>query len=170
MKAIEVAKAFISRIPQSAIEDGEGISHLKLQKLLFLAQEHYLYKNGEVLFQEKIEAWEHGPVVREIWNEYNSFRNSPITLIYDTTIEDKEVLNTINSIWEEYGSYDAWYLRNLTHEYKIWSNNFHYEDVLHNNEITPKEILKYRQDIEIAKKEAIQQANKDYALMKDLVI
>ena len=41
----------------------EGITHLKLQKLLYYAQGVCLAITGNTLFNEEIQAWQHGPVV-----------------------------------------------------------------------------------------------------------
>ena len=48
----------------------EGITHLKLQKLIYYARGISLGMYGKPLFLEKIEAWQHGPVVREVYNFY----------------------------------------------------------------------------------------------------
>jgi uncharacterized phage-associated protein len=47
--------------------DDEGdVSNMKLQKLLYFAQGRFLAQNGIPLFDNPIEAWNHGPVVREV--------------------------------------------------------------------------------------------------------
>ena len=49
---------------------GDGISNLKLQKLLYYCQGTYLAIKGTPLFEHPIEAWEHGPVVPEVYHQY----------------------------------------------------------------------------------------------------
>ena len=44
------------------------LSNLKLQKLLYYAQGHYLGDHAKPLFEDEIEAWVHGPVVRSIYH------------------------------------------------------------------------------------------------------
>ena len=60
--------------------DGEeatsDITPLKLQKLLYYCQAYSLGLYGEILFSNIIEAWEHGPVVPEIYNKYKSHKAS----------------------------------------------------------------------------------------------
>lgn len=55
--AIEVARYFLALQDEDA---GEGISNLKLQKLLYYAQGIYLAMEGKSLFPERIEAWTYG--------------------------------------------------------------------------------------------------------------
>nr|DAU09212.1 MAG TPA: hypothetical protein [Caudoviricetes sp.] len=51
---------------------GDTISPLKLQKLLYYCQAwHYTIFN-EVLFDERIEAWTHGPVVPSQFKRFNN--------------------------------------------------------------------------------------------------
>lgn len=42
------------------------ISHLQIQKLVYLAYKSYLFKYNESLFEEKILAYQYGPVVEEV--------------------------------------------------------------------------------------------------------
>ncbi|EQA5488631.1 Panacea domain-containing protein, partial [Listeria monocytogenes] len=40
-------------------------SEMKLQKLIYLAQRQSIALTGEILFQNDIQGWKHGPVVPE---------------------------------------------------------------------------------------------------------
>lgn len=44
-----------------------SLTTMKLQKLVFYSQAKYLVEYGEPLFEERIEAWANGPVVRELF-------------------------------------------------------------------------------------------------------
>jgi uncharacterized phage-associated protein len=46
------------------------IPHLKLQKLIYFAQAAHLAINDEELFDEQIEAWPLGPVVRSVYDVF----------------------------------------------------------------------------------------------------
>ena len=52
------------------VNAGETITPLKLQKLLYAVQGWNLVFNGKVMYGERIEAWAHGPVVAQIYNEF----------------------------------------------------------------------------------------------------
>lgn len=53
------------------------ISNLKLQKLLYFIQAYFLI-NNKLCFNEKIEAWDVGPIVPIAYNEYKQYGNTHI--------------------------------------------------------------------------------------------
>src|SRR5450631_518283 len=59
LTARAVADYFLSLVDEEA---GDSLSNLKLQKLVYYAQGFSLALTGKRLFDEAIEAWEHGPV------------------------------------------------------------------------------------------------------------
>ena len=61
---LDMAKWFINRVDR---ESGESITNLKLQKLLYFAQSYYLANYNKQFFNEEMQAWAHGPVVRECY-------------------------------------------------------------------------------------------------------
>ena len=75
-------------------ESGDSITHLKLQKLLYYAQAWYMVLTENeaepILFEEKIEAWTHGPVVREVYNKYSEMRYDSIPRPDDNVVLDEE--------------------------------------------------------------------------------
>lgn len=96
--ALEVAKYTINK----CIELGRPISNLQLQKILYYIQGEYMKKNhGEVLFNESIEAWQYGPVVPNVYYEYNIYSASRIRdkqeeigiIDYDKLIIDEVITN-----------------------------------------------------------------------------
>lgn len=62
-------------IAQFFISKGGNIDHLKLQKLVYYAQAWFvsIYPDKEPLFDEPIEAWSHGPVVRSVYNRFRKY-------------------------------------------------------------------------------------------------
>lgn len=51
---------------------------MKLQKLFYCAQGGHVAAHGTKLFSEKIVAWTHGPVVREVYFETKGYGRNPI--------------------------------------------------------------------------------------------
>lgn len=49
------------------------LSHLKLQKLVYLAYKEYLIKCNKKLFDEKIVAYQYGPVVEEVYQKFKKY-------------------------------------------------------------------------------------------------
>lgn len=62
-----------------AEEIGAPVTNMALNKLLYFAYEATLLNSKRVLTNAKIEAWEHGPVFREIYQAFKSFGDRPIT-------------------------------------------------------------------------------------------
>lgn len=60
--------------------DGLGVQHsnMGINKLTFFAVEAFLIKNNALLTNAKIEAWEHGPVFRELYQSFKSFGNGAV--------------------------------------------------------------------------------------------
>lgn len=130
--AREIAKWFIFKnaLEQKeniAINDDyevyEGITHLKLQKLLYYAQGVYLALENKKLFEEPLIAWDHGPVVKEVYDEYCVFGRNQIIIPYTESnaeilerIEnDEKVKNVLELVYNNFAIYTAWQLREMSH-------------------------------------------------------
>ncbi|MFA5986515.1 MAG: type II toxin-antitoxin system antitoxin SocA domain-containing protein [Parcubacteria group bacterium] len=95
----------------------------KLQKMLYYAQAWFLVFENRRLFDDKIEAWMHGPAIYSIYQEYKMFGFFPIRKEIDKDFLDKISDNTkrfLSDIWKVYGKYDADYLEILSHNEKPW--------------------------------------------------
>ena len=79
MKAREAAKLFIQLGNiQAESNSGDGMTNLRLNKLLYFAQGQALSKLDRPLFDEQIEAWDLGPVVASVYHSYKGFGKNPI--------------------------------------------------------------------------------------------
>jgi len=105
---------------------GEGISNLKLQKLAYYSQGFFGAIHDRPLFNEKVEAWTHGPVIPELYHEY---KNHGSGLIPSENIMDNkssltnEEAELISEVYDVFGQFSAWKLRNMTHEESPWKNH-----------------------------------------------
>lgn len=54
------------------------ITNMALNKIVYFIHCDQLVENGAPLVGAKIEAWEHGPVFREIYHEFKKWREEPI--------------------------------------------------------------------------------------------
>ncbi|WP_051662771.1 Panacea domain-containing protein [Flavobacterium sp. KJJ] len=68
-------------ILKRAKEQNIGISNMSLQKLLFIANGLYLAKKGKPLFNEPIEVWPYGPVIKSVYHEFKEYGNTDIKKI-----------------------------------------------------------------------------------------
>ena len=119
--ALDVAK-YILCIAQN---NGDTITNLKLQKLLYYAQAWYLVNNdNQKLFEDSICAWQYGPVVQAVYDKYNTFGRLPI-VIEDCDLEKNENLEEsvkiyLNEFCETFFRYSATELVTMTHQEKPW--------------------------------------------------
>lgn len=112
-------------IAWAGAEDAD-LSNLKLQKLLYYAQGHYLAQTGEPLFRETMQAWSHGPVVPSVYRQYKSFGSGDVRPVheFDWDQVDDETTQFLIQVWNTYGGYGAWKLRNMTHNERPWVEHF----------------------------------------------
>ncbi|MGK0393469.1 MAG: putative phage-associated protein [Alcanivorax borkumensis] len=130
----DVAKCFLYLDDAS---EGDGISNLKLQKLVYYAQGFFSAIFDNPLFDENIEAWTHGPVVPSLYRSYKEHGASRIALPgeFDKSSLTKEEFELIEEVFEVFGQYSAWKLRNMTHEEDPWINHEDQADVIPFDEI-----------------------------------
>lgn len=137
-----------------------GISNLKLQKILYFIQAYFLIKkeNHAPCFNERIEAWDFGPVVPEAYREYKQYGSGDIPSVDSYIIFDKDdVWNSkrvafddsviadcdkmlIDRVVDMFADYSATDLVSLTHKQSPWIDAY---VPYQNNEITTDAIRKY---------------------------
>jgi uncharacterized phage-associated protein len=115
----KVAEYLLAKADDSA---GDGISNLKLQKLVYYAQGFHLALHGAPLFAAPIEAWEHGPVVPELYHAYkhHGSGNIPVPGTFDPESYEKAEAGLLDEVYDVFGQYSAWKLRDMTHEERPW--------------------------------------------------
>lgn len=119
--ASDVATYFISLADE---DEGDFISNLKLQKLLYYAQGFHLAMFDEPLFAEPIEAWSHGPVVHKVYSEYAIYGANPIPRPKNLKPLGKDTKDFLNEIYSVFGQYSAWKLREMTHDEPPWKDSY----------------------------------------------
>lgn len=130
--ASQVAKWFLAHNRTAAEDEGaEYISNLKLQKLLYYAQGCFLAITGKPLFDDAILAWQHGPVVEKVYHAYKHNGAEGISFDEDFdfsgfTTEENELLSEVYNV---FGQYSAWKLRNMTHEETPWKSTPQNEEI-----------------------------------------
>jgi uncharacterized phage-associated protein len=122
--ALTIAKWFIAW----AEAEDEELSNLKLQKLLYYAQGHYLAERLRPLFTDQIQAWSHGPVVSSVYHEYKGSGRSCIELADEDPFTwddvDEDTAGILSVVWNTYGGFSAGRLRNMTHAETPWRSYF----------------------------------------------
>lgn len=111
--ARQIANWFVAR----AQLDGRTLSIMSLLKLTYIAHGWHLETQNAPLFGNRIEAWQYGPVIPEV---YNDFRSQGVTV--------QKIVNTVRScdldpadellleqVWKIYGMLPALRLSEMTH-------------------------------------------------------
>jgi len=130
-------------------EKAEDITPLTLQKLLYYVQGIFMVNYGKPLFDEECQAWEHGPVYKQVYNMFKGFKYSPIDdkrfVIFKNKIqlltnEEKEV---IDMVVNSFGMYSGKTLEYLTHKEAPWDDAFDGDYVCgYTNEPITKEAIR----------------------------
>lgn len=130
LKADDIAKYFLSKdknrvlFNNNIVENNNRKSYegnIRLNKYLFLAQVVYMAKYGKKLFNDDFVAYDNGPVIKDIVNNYSiiTARNEQVNLpIKVKTFLDKIYMALENATYDE--------LIEITHEDPEWiklSNN-----------------------------------------------
>lgn len=118
--ALDIALYFLYQVDREA---GDTISALKLQKLVYYAQVWSMVLRNQPLFTQPIEAWKHGPVVRELWETYKDYRHEAIrTPTAEPPSFSLGELEVLDFVWVRYGELSAHQLRTLTHSEPPWQD------------------------------------------------
>ncbi len=104
-----------------ANRSGMSINNKKLQKLVYYAQAWHLVLCNDSLFEDQIEAWVNGPVVKDLWSQYNVHYTGPIPAaqVMEPSLTP-EVKRVLDEVWQVYGKFDADYLVELVHSESPW--------------------------------------------------
>jgi uncharacterized phage-associated protein len=110
------------------------IDRLKLIKLVFLADRMHLKKYGRPIVGGRYCAMKHGPVSSELLAAVQQGALEGARTVDDVRVEgsadpdedylaqsDLEVLQQID---DDFGKLDTWLLRDHTHLFELWKNNF----------------------------------------------
>jgi uncharacterized phage-associated protein len=118
--AIDVARMLVYLA--ACEEEPDYLTHLRLQKLLYYVQGWSLAMRNKPMFNGRIEAWAHGPVVKEVYFALAVHGSRPIM---PDAIGVPETLTTgemefIQSVWESYKRFSAGSLREMSHKEAPW--------------------------------------------------
>lgn len=118
---IDIYNSRIDKLVKDYDITPEYITHLKLQKLLYYVQAYALLFFNRKAFAEKIMAWNYGPVVEEIYQEYKENHANEI-ILKDNNIGDisQGMRKIIEQVIITYGGIEATKLIDFTHEEEPW--------------------------------------------------
>lgn len=108
MRAIDVANYLVERWGR----DYPATIH-KLNRLVYLAQAEAVATTGELLFEDRIEAWQCGPVVPAVTHAFGERDDTVITEPTEHAEVEPDVARLIDSVAEKYGQLSAFDLVSL---------------------------------------------------------
>lgn len=77
-KAVLDVRAIANFALDVADKCGVDVTNMALNKIVYFVHCDYLLEKGEFLVSAKIEAWQHGPVFREIYHEFKKWGEASI--------------------------------------------------------------------------------------------
>jgi len=109
---------------QYILEQSGPLTVMKVQKLVYYSQVWSVVWDDNVLFEDPIEAWKNGPVVRSLWEATRgNFRVAAIPGGVSANVNAAQ-RETINRVLAFYGEKDAQWLSDLTHLEAPWQEAF----------------------------------------------
>jgi uncharacterized phage-associated protein len=123
-----------NNILRRAFDDDVSVSPMKLQKLLYFVASEYAKQAGRPLLNEKFLAWDYGPVLRSVYDEFRSFGGAPIRAFAKDAAgksmmikesKDEALKESIDRIWDHAKDLSAVRLSRITHaEGSAWYQTF----------------------------------------------
>jgi len=111
-----------------ALERKLALTQLVLYKILYFAHGWYLTSFRKPLISQEFEAWQFGPVVKVLRDQFGRFGEKPITtraqklnistgryVPLGSTLSPDDML-FVQNIFDSYHHYGAWKLSEMTHE------------------------------------------------------
>lgn len=125
--ALDIAKYIIRWCDKNELR----ITNLQLQKILFFIQKESIRKRGYGIFSNRIEAWQYGPVVPDVFYQFAGFGAMKLVLYEDlfSDISPKDIIDDkskeiIEEILREYIHVSPWDLVAKSHVSNgAWSNS-----------------------------------------------
>ena len=119
-KVIDIAEKLLKFAASSP--EGELMSNMKLQKMLYYQQGFHLAYFDTPLFDEEIEAWMYGPVVPCVYDTFQIYGNQGIEPKGNGVELNNEEEALFCEVYRIYGVYSAIGLMNMTHSEKPWKS------------------------------------------------
>ena len=138
-KALDIANLYIQLANDMP---NDSIDNLKLNKLCYYAQAWSLARLGYPLFDETIEAWKYGPLIRSVYYTFNVCGKNPIeepSYHFDESNLTSDELSLVTDVYITYGKYTSGALIDKTHTQGSPYDLVYVED---QNQPIPEELMK----------------------------
>jgi uncharacterized phage-associated protein len=127
------------------LEQHGAMTAMKLQKLVYYSQAWSIAWDDDALFEEEIEAWQNGPVVRELWEAHRGRFRIAVLGKGNSQALSEDQKTTVGQVLKFYGDKSAQWLSDLTHLEDPWKNAWANEQ---SNIISKEALAEYYSSIE----------------------
>lgn len=108
----------------------DAMTPKKLQKMLYYCYSWTLALLNENpddieirLFDEKFEAWVHGPVIRSVYFQLKEYGYNPVPMNEEiVNINNEDVLDILEQVYDIYGEFNGNELESISHQENPWKN------------------------------------------------
>ena len=135
--AVEVADKLI----RLSIGEENLVTPMQVQKLTYFCHAWMLGLGFGPLFNDAVESWQYGPVVRSVYHALKHHKGSSIrkTLLESPAKFSDTEEKLIKTVWEKYSGLNGLQLSNLTHaEGSPWQQTYQRDNrsqIIHNHVI-----------------------------------
>lgn len=111
------ARTVANRFLELASTKGRSLTPMQLLKLVYIAHGWMLGLTDQPLINQKVEAWQYGPVIRDLYNSVRMYGRDPINAPVwspgsDLTPAQRHM---IDQVYDIYGDLNGIQLSNITH-------------------------------------------------------
>lgn len=110
MRSVDIANMFIEERGDSLV-----LTNLKLNKLVYFAQVESVREGRGPLFDDRIEAWEYGPVEPAVYRAFKDYGRSPIEVPCGIAPQNEGAREIVRLVAETYGGLSAFDLVTVSH-------------------------------------------------------
>lgn len=110
------ARSIANWFVQRAQQDGRALSIMSILKLAYIAHGWRLEMANQPLFPNKIEAWQHGPVIPDVYSAFRPQGIVPQSAVPNFALPTEAGdVDFLEQIYKIYGHLSPFHLSELTH-------------------------------------------------------
>ena len=111
--------AVANRFIELSLENSDPLTPMQLLKLVYIAHGWMLGLTGRPLINDRVEAWQYGPVIPGLYARVRESRGAPIvkkiSALFDKAELDADEADIINQVYNAYKKFTGIQLSRMTH-------------------------------------------------------
>lgn len=143
------AKAVANALIMKGVENGKPLTPLQIIKLTYLCQAWMLAMYGRPMFRQKVQAWQYGPVIPQVYHSVKHHGRDPVhtPLNAKPAIFSRNERHILDEVYRVYGDLSGVELSSLTHaDGSPWHQVANGYPSRHNHEISHARMERYYGD------------------------